>query len=75
MNKKQLIARVQRYMGPGATRNTASAAVEAVLASIQQAADTSTKLHIASFGTFEQDARERLTFRPAKGFVPERRKP
>ena len=30
MNKKQLIARVQRYMGPGATQSTASAAVEAV---------------------------------------------
>ena len=55
MNKKELIARVQRYMGPGATRATASAAVEAVLASIQQAtAETGDKLHIARFGTFER---------------------
>ena len=55
MNKKQLIARVQRYMGPGATRATASAAVEAVLASIRLAtAETDARLHIAHFGTFER---------------------
>ena len=55
MNKKQLIARVQRYMGPGATRATASAAVEAVLASIQLAtAEADDKLHIAHFGTFQR---------------------
>lgn len=42
-------------MGPGATRATASAAVEAVLASIQLATDeTDDKLHIAHFGTFER---------------------
>lgn len=52
MNKKQLIARVQRYMGPGATRNAASAAVDAVLSSILNAAQQE-KLHIAHFGTFE----------------------
>lgn len=40
-------------MGPGATRSTASAAVEAVLASIRLAAQQE-KLHIAHFGTFEQ---------------------
>ena len=40
-------------MGPGATRSTASAAVEAVLASIRLAAEQE-KLHIAHFGTFEQ---------------------
>lgn len=58
MNKKQLIARVQRYMGPGATRATASAAVEAVLASIQQATATpDEKLHIAHFGTFTRKKR------------------
>lgn len=40
-------------MGPGATRATASAAVEAVLASIQLATDEADdKLHIAHFGTF-----------------------
>lgn len=70
MNKKQLIARVQRYMGPGATRNTASAAVEAVLTSIQLAAETDTKLHISHFGTFRSTPAEKLTFRPAKGFLP-----
>ena len=53
MNKKELIAQVQRNMGPGATRSTASAAVEAVLASIRLAAEQE-KLHIAHFGTFEQ---------------------
>ena len=54
MNKKQLIARVPRYMGPGATRATASAAVEAVLGSILQATTTDEKLHLAHFGTFER---------------------
>ena len=53
MNKKELISRVQRYMGPGATRATASAAVEAVLASSRQATDSGEKLHLAHFGTFE----------------------
>ncbi len=42
-------------MGPGATRATASAAVEAVLTSIRLAtAQTGQKLHIAHFGTFER---------------------
>ena len=40
-------------MGPGATRATASAAVEAVLASICQATGTGDKLHLSHFGTFE----------------------
>lgn len=45
-------------MGPGATRATASAAVEAVLASIQLAtAETDARLHIAHFGTFERKSR------------------
>ena len=45
-------------MGPGATRATASAAVEAVLASIQHAtAAENQKLHIARFGTFERKNR------------------
>lgn len=45
-------------MGPGATRATASAAVEAVLASIQRAtAAENSKLHIARFGTFERTTR------------------
>lgn len=42
-------------MGPGATRATASAAVEAVLASIQAAtAAENQKLHLTQFGTFER---------------------
>ncbi len=58
MNKKQLIARVQRHMGPGATRATASAAVEAVLASIRLATQApGEKLHISHFGTFERTER------------------
>lgn len=40
-------------MGPGATRATASAAVEAVLASVRQATESGEKLHLAHFGTFE----------------------
>ncbi len=46
-------------MGPGATRATASAAVEAVLASILKAAETEPgKLHLAHFGTFERTHRK-----------------
>lgn len=45
-------------MGPGATRSTASAAVEAVLASILLSTRTEgEKLHIAHFGTFERTRR------------------
>ena len=39
-------------MGSGTTRNTASAAVEAVLASILAAAEQEDKVHIPHFGTF-----------------------
>ena len=70
VNKKLLIARVQRYMGPGATGSTASAAVEAVLTSIQKAANTTPKLHIAGFGTFRISPKGKLTFSPARGFLP-----
>ena len=46
-------------MGPGATRATASAAVEAVLASIRLATDCDgKKLHLSKFGTFERVLRE-----------------
>jgi len=69
VNKKQLIARVQRYMGPGATRNTASAATEAVLLSILKAASQSDKLYITRFGTFSINKRQVLTFRPSKGLL------
>ena len=45
-------------MGPGATRVTASAAVEAVLASVQLATtEADKKLHVAHFGTFERKTR------------------
>ena len=44
-------------MGPGATRSTASAAVEAVLASIRLATELEAKLHIAHFGTFTRTTR------------------
>lgn len=70
MNKKQLIARVQRYMGPGATISTASAAVEAVLNSIHKSARTEPKLHITGFGTFRLSPKGKLTFSPARGFLP-----
>lgn len=53
MNKGQLIARVQRLMGPGATRRSASAAVEAVLSSVAAAVAEGEKLHIAGWGSFE----------------------
>lgn len=43
-------------MGPGATQSTASAAVEAVLASIL-ALSAQEKLHITRFGSFELQAR------------------
>ncbi len=73
MNKKQLIARVQRYMGPGATRSTASAAVEAVLASIANEAKQDKGIRIKRFGTFEYKTSAdkskkdgRLSFRPSR---------
>lgn len=45
-------------MGPGATRSTASAAVEAVLASVCLATEAeNARLHIAHFGTFERTTR------------------
>lgn len=79
MNKKQLIARVQRYMGPGATRESASAALKAVLEAIESATKPEEssplapshplpKAHIPQLGTFQYAARRsglRLTFRPA----------
>lgn len=51
MNKRQLIARVQQYMGPGTGRETATAAVDAVLGSILQACQKS-PTHLMGFGTF-----------------------
>lgn len=65
-------------MGPGATRNTASAAVEAVLSSILATAQESPKVHVPHLGTFEYpppsehkpDKQPKLKFRPAKDFLP-----
>ncbi len=51
MNKRELIARVQRYMGVGSTRETATAAVNAVLSSIA-AASHEEKLQLKNFGSF-----------------------
>lgn len=54
-------------MGPGATRRTASAAVEAVLSSILREAKRE-KLHISRFGTFETTERKaRNGTNPATG--------
>ena len=69
MNKKQLITRVQRYMGPGATRKTASAAVEAVLSSIRKESREHV-VHIAHFGVLNGETiiipqHKRLIFRPS----------
>ena len=47
-------------MGPGATRNAASAAVDAVLSSILKGAQQE-KLHITRFGTFETALRPART--------------
>ncbi len=53
MNKRELIARVQRHMGIGATRDAARAALNAVLESIQQAAAEGETVHIPRLGSFE----------------------
>ncbi len=53
MNKRQLIARVQRHMGAGASRDAARAAVNAVLSSILQAAEEENKITLPHLGTFE----------------------
>ena len=70
MNKKQLIARVQRYMGPGATRSTASAAVEAVLASIANGAAEDNGVRSMKFGTFRKktasNGEQKLRFAPSR---------
>ena len=51
MNKAQLIARVQQHMGQGSTRETATAAVDAVLDSIAKAAQQE-KVQLRGFGSF-----------------------
>ncbi len=69
MNKRELTARVQRYMGAGASRDAARAAVNAVLGSILQAAAEEDKVHLPKLGIFEYRERRgsrRLSFRPAR---------
>ena len=79
MNKGQLIARVQRLMGPGATRRSASAAVEAVLSSVVAAVAEGEKLHIAGWGSFElRERRARSGRLPGAGerlAIPAKRVP
>ncbi len=74
MNKKQLIARVQRYMGPGATLSTASAAVEAVLSSIIKGATDDKGVCVTRFGVFRKKERAGKTpylhFSPSRNFKP-----
>lgn len=62
-------------MGPGATRNTASAAVEAVLSSILATAQEDNKVRVPHLGTFEyahstEDKPPKLKFRPSQDFLP-----
>ncbi|MFI3244495.1 MAG: HU family DNA-binding protein [Akkermansia sp.] len=51
MNKTQLIARVQRNMGMGSTRDSARAAVDAVLSSIAEASQQE-RIELRGFGSF-----------------------
>lgn len=60
-------------MGPGATRSSATAALNAVLHSIKIAAEAPQGIRIAGFGTFcvklksaETETSRRLVFRPAR---------
>ncbi len=72
MNKRQLVVRVHRHMGAGATRETALEAVNAVLSSILKATAKGPKVHIPRLGTFEYidfDGCRRLTFRPAEHLI------
>ncbi len=57
MNKKELIARVQRHMGPGATRDAAGAAVDAVTSAILAAA-AEHPVSLRGLGSFEYRLRQ-----------------
>ncbi len=64
MNKKQLIARVQAHMGVGCTRETARAALDAVLASIVRLSEADT-VQLHHFGRFSRKIRsERVGHHP-----------
>lgn len=76
MNKKQLIARVQRHMGPGTTGNAAAATVEAVLSAIVACAAEEGKTHMPRFGVFrlkQAPAGAKLLFSPSRRFASELR--
>ncbi len=64
MNKRELIARVQRHMGAGASRNAAQAAVNAVLESILQVAEEEGKVQLAHLGVFEYQEHRRRNGHP-----------
>lgn len=57
MNKTQLIARVQRNMGMGSTRDSARAAVDAVLSCIA-AASQEERVELRGFGSFTHKVKE-----------------
>lgn len=71
MNKRELITRVQRLMGPGTTRRTAAAALEAVLGSIPSLATQQRGLTIRGFGRFCRATDGKLHFRAARRLLPE----
>jgi len=67
MNKNQLVARVQRHMGMGCTRDTARATVNAVLTSIAKVSRAQ-KLQLRGFGTFYHKQKPaRLGHHPLSG--------
>lgn len=67
MNKNQLVARVQRHMGMGCTRDTARATVDAVLSSIAKASREE-KLQFRGFGTFQHKKKSaRIGHHPLSG--------
>jgi len=69
VNKKELIAHVRRYMGPGATGNAASAAVEAVFSSILAEVEHGS-VHVPELGTFElRDTPARCGYSIAAGKI------
>lgn len=57
MNKTQLIARVQRNMGMGSTRDSARAAVDAVLGCIAEASQEE-RIELRGFGSFYHKQKE-----------------
>ncbi len=75
MNKRELIARVQRHMGAGSTRDAARAAVNAVLESILQAAAEGKNVHIARLGNFEYRERRQRSGQGLPGITSDAPRP